>query len=557
MGIFQDFINKRIVEPVADRLAKSQSPDVTEVPTNMQVGYAYTGGARRKQSSVVDFDTLRTFSVMYDVARACINHRKRQIANLEWAIVPKDEEKDSDSFKNQIDEITEFFNEPVNGNDFRMFVDKIIEDLLVVDAAVLWKDRTFGGDLVSLLPVDGTTIRIKVAEDGTLPEPPDFAYQQVIYGKVQGEYTTDEMIYKIFNPRNNSPYGLSPLECLIIAVDSSLRSQLYNASMLSEGTVPEGFFGMPPEWTPDQIKDFQIWFDTMMAGNATYNTRIKFMPGGKGVGYIPTKKPEDMRFLELERWMLMKTCAMFDVQPEDIGFIDNVTASTGQSQQELGNERGLVPMANFLKEMFTKIVQKDFKQPDLKFEWKGLQVVDNEFELERSKVMMEHGSMTINELRVAQGFEPLKEEVADKAMIYTPGGPILLEVVANEAEAAVVPKEVVPEGGNGAPQDQNQEQDGKDDTVEEMDKWERKAIKSLKDGKGADPVFKSEHIDKAEQVLIHSRLSVAKSKEEIKAAFAPFKEHALEQSLITKALKVTGEIADFKRKKYDTAGSRT
>jgi len=35
----------------------------------------------------IDFATLRRFSVQYDVARAAINRRKRQLNALEWDIV--------------------------------------------------------------------------------------------------------------------------------------------------------------------------------------------------------------------------------------------------------------------------------------------------------------------------------------------------------------------------------------------------------------------------------------------------------------------------------------
>ena len=549
------------------------APSVTEVPAIMTIGGMYTGGSRRKSNTSLDFDTLKQFSVVYDVARACINHRKRQIENLEWSIVPKDDEADSANFKKQIATITTFFEEPCHNVDFKSFNDRIIEDLLVFDAAVLWKDRTYGGGIKELLPVDGATIRIKVAEDGTLPEAPEVAYQQILNGKIEGEYTVDEMYYKIMNPRNSTPYGLGPLEGLIIGVDSALRSQMYNLTMLQEGTVPEGFYGVPPEWTPDQIKDYQLWFDTIMAGGQG-GARIKFMPGGKGVGYMPTKKQEDMRFVEFEKWLLMKTCALFDVQPRDIGFEQNAQPGNAGSQQELGNQRGLVPMANFLKQIYTEVIRKDFGMPDLKFEWKGLQVIDDEFELKRAEMMIKNGAMTINEQRVAQGMEPFEDEIADKPMIYTTGGPVLLEVVANEAEQALVPKELVPATGAGTDpnadpgaKDGKKPQDGSQQATEdagaaklelmELEKWETKAQNFLKRGKGANPPFQADHIDRAVHALIGARLSVCKSNEEITAAFKPFVDDAQERELIDRALTLKGDISAHKRTKYETAGSRT
>lgn len=561
MGFFQEQLKKLaapLIQATIQEMNKSDQPKVTEVPTQMQIGYSYTGGARRKYGSMIDFDTLRTFSVVYDVARVCINHRKRQINNLEWAIVPKDEEAKPEKFKKAIAEITTFFEEPMPNMDFKTWVDRFLEDLLVLDAGVLWKDKTIGGQLLGLLPIDGATLRLKVESDGTTPLPPEIAYQQVTYGEVSGEWTTDEMYYKYMNPRTNTPYGLSPLECLIIGVDAALRSQMANAALLSEGSVPEGFMSLPEAWTTDQIKDYQMWFDSLLAGNLSTSARIKMIPGGKGVGYIPTKKQDDMRMNKFEEWLLMKTCAMFDVQPRDIGFEINATPGSGDTQQELGNQRGLVPMANFIKAFFTEIIKKDFGRPDLKFEWKGLQVVDNTFELDRAKAMIEHGAMTINEFRVAQGFEPLKNDNADMPMVYNMN-PVLLDKIGETPEPtdpAIDPESTAPSavkpGKDGEEEDKNQAEN----EIQEMFKWESKVLNYMKRGKGM-PKFEALYIDKSAATLIQGRLSVAKSKDEVKVAFAPFLADAQERALIKEALGVNDKISAFKRKRYEPTGSST
>lgn len=549
MGFIQDTIQKAL-KPVIEKaisdtvVAKSEelskAAASTEAPSGSWVGYPFSGTSRRKEGYSLDFDTLRTFSVTYDVARACINHRKRQINNLEWAILPKDDKANPDKFRRNIDKLTLFFEEPFHNTDFKTFIDKIIEDLLVFDGAVLWKDKTYGDELLGLLNVDASTIKIKVAMDGLLPEPPEMAYQQIIRGEVVGQYTTEELIYKIMNPRTNTPYGLSPLESLIIGVDTALRSQMANNNMISEGTVPEGFFGLPGEWTPDQVKDFQVWFDSMLAGGRM-NSRIKFMPGGKGVGYMPTKKPEDMRFMELEKFLLVKTCAMFDVQPQDIGFTENVNLNSGENQKQISNEKGLIPMANFLKMMFNHIIAKDFGITDLKFEWKGLQAIDDTFELERNKAMLQNGALTIDEWRQAQGLEPFNLETTKTPFILAAGGPVYL--------GEEIPTEPDNTGQSSTPDD-TQEQ------IEEMVKWETKCINWLKLNKGI-PDFKPNKLDKVAVSLITAKLVVAKNKEDIKKVFKPFKDMLKEELLVKNAIKVNNDIAKFNREKYEHTGQTT
>lgn len=567
MGILDNYFKRIVKEALVDMptvskaestlpdlvVSKDGKPAVYDTPFNAQLGYPFSGFTNRKDTYSTTFDTLKVFSVNYDVARACINHRKRQIQNLEWQILPKDDEEDPKKHKKNIDMLTNFFEKPAYMNDFVAWTDKIIEDLLVFDGVVLWKDKTFGKSLVELLPVDAATIRIKITEDGSLPEPPETAYQQVIKGKLYSEWDTDEMIYAMINPRNSSPYGLSPLESLIIGVDAALKAQMYNSNMLSDGAVPEGFLMTPPTWTPDQIKDYQVWFDSLLAGNSRFGSRIKMVPGGTGVGYTPTKKPEDMRFLEFEKWLLMKTCALFDVQPTDIGFLENATYNNSEGQKQAGLQRGLIPTCLFLKRLFNQVIREDFGITDLKFEWKGLQVTDDTFELDLAKAMLTAGAKTIDEWRTEQGLEPFNTDYSKRPFIMSNGTPMLLDEITQEKEAAKEQAEII--AGN---KDKEKEEDEDvpeptdtedEDMLEEMFKWETKCINSLKRGKGI-PEFKTDKIDKSIQTLVKTKLFVAKNKADVKEAFKVFKDTLQEKILIAKAMNVSQNIKKFKQEKY-------
>lgn len=553
MGILQNMLSKAIKPLIDDAFQQNNGaafgakPDTFDVPINMQMGFPFSGFTNRKDAMSVSFETLRVFSVNYDVARACINHRKRQIQNLDWVILPKDEKVNPDKYKKQIDEITKFFLRPAYMNDFSIFIEKIIEDMLVFDAIVLWKDKTYSGQLMELLPIDAATIRIRVTEDGSIPEAPEVAYQQIIKGVLAGEWDTEQMIYNIMNPRNSTPYGLGPLESMILGVDSALKAQMYNSNMLSEGSVPEGFVSLPTTWTPDQIKTYQMWFDSLMAGNSKFNSRIKFLPGGQGVGYYPTKKPEDMRYLEFEKWLLMKCCALFDVQPSDIGFLENATYNNSEGQKQAGLQRGLIPTALFIKRMFTKIINEDFEAPDLKFEWLGLQVTDDSFELDKDKAYLPMGVLTIDEIRNKQGLEPFGLPYTQKPFVMSNGTPILLEDADKPVEAAPT------DPANQDPQPVNDNEGNEDDqSVEEMDKWESKCLNALKRGKKI-PEFHTDKIDNTIQTLVKMKLMIANSKEDVKEAFRPFKERMRENMLIGKALKLKEDISSHTRKINDKA----
>lgn len=543
-------------------LAKSYEPEAPSVSLEKGEPAAFNalptifgsfpmaGSSPRKYGTGVSFEVLKEFSINYDIARACINHRKRQISNLKWKIVAKNNKTDV-SNDPRAEQLVDFFNRPSANTDFKTFTDKMLDDMLVYDGITLWKDRARGGKLLGLLNVDTATMRIKVMEDGTLPLPPGKAYTQIINGQVMGEWSTDEMYYKIFNPRTSTPYGLGPLESLLIGVDSALKSQMYNLSVLSEGGVPEGFYRLPKEMTTEDIKKFQTWFDALIAGNPRFQNRIKFMPGGEGTGFEATKKPADMQFMLLEQWLMKKTCAMFEVQPRDIGFEDNAQPGSAEAQHQSGLQRGLIPTALFLKSFFDEVIRYEFKMKDLEFEWEGLQADDDEFELKETDTLVRLGALTIDEVRTERGMQPFNIESTQKPIMVTSSGPILLETVTVQSV------EEGREAAQGTKVDPNTEDD--DETkaaIAEMRKWRRKAVASYTKNNKL-PEFNTEYINNALKTLITSRLSLVKNVDEIREAFDPFIESLERDLVIAGAVKMDQEVSRLKRTHYGSSGQNT
>jgi hypothetical protein len=92
---------------------------------------------------------------------------------------------------------------------------------------------------------------------GRTPLPPDPAYQQVLKGLPAVNYSRDELIYAIRNPRTNRVYGYSPVEQIIMTVNIAMRRQLSQLQYYTEGNIPEAMIGVPDPWNPDQIRQFQ------------------------------------------------------------------------------------------------------------------------------------------------------------------------------------------------------------------------------------------------------------------------------------------------------------
>lgn len=539
-------LSKTITSHLDETLSKAQAPGVSGQSGGKVLRYQLDPMvnqrgiySRKKPDSSIPYDVLRRFSVQHEVTRAAINYRKRQISRLDWDIVTAEHDQ-TDLNETEVAAAKAFFKGVGGaGNKYRKFLARITEDLLVLDAVSLYKQPTQGGKLYTLLPIDPTTIRLVVDQTGGTPLPPEVAYKQVIRGQVVAEYTTDEMLYDMMNPRTNSPYGLAPLETLMIVVSSSLKAALWNLGYLTEGNIPEGFFGVPKEWTPQMIADFQENWDAVMAGDEAATSKLKFVPEGS---YQPSRKQSDMAWESFNDWLMKITCALFDVHPNEIGFSPKSgLGGKGMAEQanKTSDEKGLEPLAQFFEELFTDVIQNDLGFTDLAFHFTGLdQDTDAKLEAEVNQILIASGQRTINEIRTDAGLEKDPSPQADKLMI-TSGTPTFLEsqeeidagkeMAANIAAGKGADGKGTPNDGNEPDQGQDGAgaSDGTDDTqkmvalVTEFRKFRKMAVARKKAGKTFRP-FESDILPEAVTVEMNNRVEKAKDADEIRGVVGEY-----------------------------------
>jgi len=549
MGIIKDAYTRVVLKPLADYLGDLAKADGQASNTGMQAvlrdrlpfSNPYPSGRSKPGSTNgIDFATLRRFSVQYDVARAAINRRKRQLNALEWDIVAA-ESDDTTDYASQIKPLKKDF-KSIGGYKvrFREFIDTLVDDLLVLDAMVLYKRPNMGGGLYALEPVDAATIVLELDENGSTPLPPDVAYRQIIHGKEVATFTADEMYYEMMNSRTYTPYGLAPLESLVLGVSAALKSDIYNVHLLTEGNIPEGFFGVPEAWTPDQIKEFQALWDAALSGDTRAMSKLKFVPSGKGAtGYTPAVKPEDMRYKELQEWLMKKTCMLFEIQPNELGFTESVNKSTGEVQQDIGFNSGLMPLAHFFEEIFTDVIQNDMGFENLAFKYTGLDQVDERAEAEKNEILIRSGQTTIDEVRQNQGKQPLG---VDKPFVL--GNPTFIdpESQKSRADAAAALTSLAAGGTDNGTEDTTPEDKPKEDPapgdvpdeqkqksaeqnhiqlVTELRAFRKYAVNRKKDGKAL-RAFKSDVLPQNVVDEMNTKLSKAADADEVRAIFKDY-----------------------------------
>lgn len=469
----------------------------------------------RKYLSDVAFSTLRRMAQTYPIARACINLRKTQITGLDWDITTIDEDVDEVGYQDQIKFVKDWLKTPTGHRSrMRKFLTNIVDDILTIDAVCYELPRLRNGEFNlndRLIPVDPSTIVLRVTDTGQIPEPPQPAYKQIIEGKVVAEFTTEEMIYDMLNTSTYSPYGNAPLESLIIVVESALRGALANLGLMKYGNVPEGFLMLPESvaGSKEQVEEWQQWFNAIMQGDPRMISGLKILP--EGAEYVPAKKPEDMSFERFEMWLLQQTCAVFDVQPQDIGITYQVNKATGETQQDIGKQRGLIPLSNFIKELMDDLIQEIMGFDNLQFVWANINPTDRQEEIEIAEREINMGALSVDEYRQEQGREP----IGLAHYVKTSSGPIMVESIVS-GEAFEQPEE--------KPKEEEEDEETKkiSKELDDIKKWRNCVYNDLKFGRPLRKDFQSDNIEEDTYKKIQQGLDAVHSRSQAKLLFDEF-----------------------------------
>ena len=144
-------------------------------------------------------------------------------------------------------------------------------------------------------------------------QPPYPAYQQILKGLPAVDYKADELYYLPRNVRSHRVYGYSPVEQVVMTVNIALRRQMHQLQYYTEGNVPEALIGVPETWTPDQIGQFQAYWDALLEGDSAQRRHARFVPATISKSFVQTKEAglKD----DYDEWLAL-TCLVFFIQPK-------------------------------------------------------------------------------------------------------------------------------------------------------------------------------------------------------------------------------------------------
>jgi HK97 family phage portal protein len=288
----------------------------------------------------------------------------------------------------------------------------------VLDAPAFEVRRNRGGGIVGLDVVDGATIKLLIDETGRRPKPPAPAYEQVIHGRPWRLLTSNELIYVPRNPRPHKAYGFGPVEQIVMTVNIALRRQLMQLQHFTDGNVPPGLLNAPEGWNVDQIRQFQEWFDSVLAGNTGARTRLVWAPSGTTYQAFKEAPYKD----DFDEWLARIVCYAFSLPSTP--FTRQVNRATAETAQEAALEEGMAPLMGWVKRLADHVIQDRMGHSDLEFVWSDVRPSDPADQAKVLDIYVRNGICTVNEARDRLGLGPVPE--GNTALVYTAAGPVPL-----------------------------------------------------------------------------------------------------------------------------------
>lgn len=399
----------------------------------------------------VKFGHLWTVSNSFDLCRLFIETRKDQIVNRAWSVrvkakpgEPKKQRLEREANNPNVASITALLKCPDGVHSFDLWLRMWLEQLLVFDAPCIYPTRNMLGDVFQLRIISGATITPLLDEQGFTPLPPNPAYQQIILGiptsnmtaspgaanskgRVQ-EYTADELIYSPRNPRVDSRWGFPPVEQIITTLAIAANRQQFFKDFYTSGNVPEGLLPMPADWTIGEIKEFQRWFDLLLAGNLAKKRRLIAIPDTKN----PAQFSKEKALVDTADDYLTRVVAYaFSVSPQNL--IKQVNRGTAKESSDTAQIEGLEPYLKHVENVLNHIISRVLTCDDVEFAYQDEREMDPLKQAQVDNIYVGK-VLTVNETRVALGFDERPEPEADMLGEYTPTGFVPLGESTTPAE---------------------------------------------------------------------------------------------------------------------------
>lgn len=486
-----------------------------------------------------------------------------------------------------IQELTAFWDQPdpIRQFGFDDWLKLLIENILVIDAPAIFPHPTWmpgrgrlGSDLYALEILAGDTIKPLIDIRGAPPMPPNPAYQQFVWGIPRTELAQDmldaqtrpvqsppadgastwsvpndgdllgnpQLYYPVYNPQDDSLYGFSNTEQIILTVNLALKRQQWWTAFYTEGTIPAGLLHLPEDWNPSDIREFEETWNALLSGEMAWKHRVRAIPGSTGFSQLKPMIGTDAGITALDEWLARLCCLGYDVTPDEIG-LQPRSGLGGQgysaAQENVTYRKSLKPVTNWVQKIARRVNERHFRRPDLVVQFMYEEAEDALRHAQEDDLLIGKGVKTQDECRQDRGLDPYPDGIGSKPMLVMRTGALLLSDVDAMSASMVTPTapgvpiqppKPQPLGGEQAPGDKRSGPGQSTphpppggsaapaQAVKALLLWRRVAVRKARAGRRALQPPAGAEVPSETALELSRRLQAATTPDDVRAAFADF-----------------------------------
>lgn len=422
---------------------RAPQPEIKSILWNpSEIGF--NGKGYRDPNNGISFGTLNRMGEIF-IVKAIINTRIEQVQNfLKYSLDDQkpgyqirykkslgsegSEDKELNAKdKKIVDYIVKFLEEGGENDkwecedNFQEFTRKVLRDSLVLDQMTFELVRARNMNLKKYRAVDAALIRQLDTNDpryaqmfenfrwhGYLPRYAMVWDGQIIRHPVTNEYVVFypwELGYGVRNKTTNvlrNGYGCSELETLIEIVTWILWGMQYNGNFFKQGSQPKGFInvknGNIDQGTLNEFR--QDWKQTM---STVYNSHKIPVIQGIDLEWIDLQQTNrDMEFTEWIKFLLVIACAVYRMDPSELGFqfqdAARIFGQEGQKERlDHSRQKGLTPLLVFYQNVLNKYIISEIDDR-LELVFTGIEIEDEAAQVELDKKKSEAGFVSLEDM---------------------------------------------------------------------------------------------------------------------------------------------------------------
>lgn len=422
---------------------RAPQPEIKSILWNpSEIGFS--GKGYRDPNNGISFGTLNRMGEIF-IVKAIINTRIEQVQNflkyslddqkpgyqIRYKKSPGSEGSEYKELNTKDKKIFDYivkFLEEGGENDkwecednFQEFTRKVLRDSLVLDQMTFELVRARNMNLKKYRAVDAALIRQLDTNDpryaqmfenfrwhGYLPRYAMVWDGQIIRHPVTNEYVVFypwELGYGVRNKTTNvlrNGYGCSELETLIEIVTWILWGMQYNGNFFKQGSQPKGFInvknGNIDQGTLNEFR--QDWKQTM---STVYNSHKIPVIQGIDLEWIDLQQTNrDMEFTEWIKFLLVIACAVYRMDPSELGFqfqdAARIFGQEGQKERlDHSRKKGLTPLLVFYQNVLNKYIISEIDDR-LELVFTGIEIEDEAAQVELDKKKSEAGFVSLEDM---------------------------------------------------------------------------------------------------------------------------------------------------------------